>query len=192
VNSKLSDYEKFQRALGFLLFLLLFNTATLAAQRVEERDRDGDGRKETRVYFENDRTVKMVMDQNGDNKADGTIFFKNGFPATGETDSDFNGKIDTWVEYEAGGLPVVIGRDRRVDGKPDYWIFLRDGSIYKREWDRNFDGLADFRTLEKEHKLIEKHYDDNFDGKFEKTIKPLPKGATGRIKTTAGPELVKP
>lgn len=166
-------------------WLLAQSTLCFAVQRVEERDRDGDGRKESKVYFEDEKIVKIVMDQNADGAPDFTVFFKNNLPDTGEKDADTNGKIDTWIQYDSAGLPVVIGSDRHVDGKPDYWLFLKKGAIYKREWDRNFDGEADFRTLERDHKLLEKHYDDNFDGRFEKIIKAPVKGSTGRTPTTA-------
>jgi len=177
----------FKRIFFLSLLAALSYSVCFAAQRVEERDRDGDGRKETKLYFEDEKIIKMVIDQNGDKTTDGIIYFKNGIPDTGERDSDYNGKIDTWMKYDATGAPIVISSDRRVDGKPDYWIYLKNGLIYLREWDRNFDGKPDFRSLEKNHRLIEKHYDDNFDGKFEKIVKAPERGSTGRIKTTAGP-----
>ncbi len=177
-------------AVFILGFWVIFQAdLCFAVQRVEERDRDGDGRKETKVYFENEKIVKLAIDQNGDATPDFTVFFKNNLPDTGEKDKDFNGKIDTWIKYETTGLPSIVGSDRHVDGKPDYWIFLKKGAIYKREWDRNFDGEADFRTLESEHKLLEKQYDDNFDGKFEKIIKAPVRGSTGRTPTTAEPVI---
>jgi hypothetical protein len=48
----------------------------------------------------------------------------------------------------AGSGEQVVAKDRaRRDGKPDYWVYYRDGKIYKREWDRNFDGKADLRIF---------------------------------------------
>jgi antitoxin component YwqK of YwqJK toxin-antitoxin module len=182
-------------ALASAAFTLLFSLALIypvvswAAQRVEERDRDGDGKKESKFFLENDRVIKIVSDRNHDGKADATTYYKNNRPDTEERDDNFDGKIDVWVEYDETGMAKVIGRDRaRADGKPDYWIYLRKGFIYQREWDRNFDGKPDFRTLEKRHRLLEKQYDDNFDGRFEKTIRAPEKGATGRIQTSPGAE----
>ena len=173
----------------FLVYLALTFASSLcfAMQRVEERDRDGDGRKETKIYFEDEKIIKMEIDENGDGKVDAVVYFKNGVPDTGQRDSDYNGKIDTWIKYDATGAPIVIGSDRHGRGKPDYWIYLKNGRIYMREWDRNFDGMPDFRTLEEDHRLIEKLYDDNFDGKFERTVKAPAKGETGKTRTTAGP-----
>ncbi len=165
--------------------LFFSGSLSFAAQRVEELDKDKDGRKETKVYYENDKIVKMAVDQNGDKKPDGVVYYKNGIPNTAEKDADFDGKVDTWIKYDSKGLPELISRDRyRKDGKSDYWLYLRNSSIYMREWDRNFDGKPDFRTYEREHKLLEKRYDDNFDGKFEKIVKAPGRGSTGRIKTT--------
>ena len=88
--------------------------------------------------------------------------------------------------YAADPAERVVVKDKfRHDGKPDYWVYSRNGKTYKREWDRNFDGKPDFRVLEEERRLIEKQYDDNFDGRFEKTVKKPEKGSSGRTKTTA-------
>lgn len=144
------------------IFLLLFLVAPFFAcpswaatveQKTERRDLDGDGRAEAKV------------------------FLRGGVPIRAERDRDGDGKVDEWIEYAPNGFPKVIARDaKRHDGKPDYWIYLKDGVVYRREWDRNFDGKPDLITLEDRHHLIEKRYDNNFDGKFEKIVKPPQKG----------------
>ncbi|HTL69671.1 MAG TPA: hypothetical protein VL404_00100 [Candidatus Eisenbacteria bacterium] len=149
---------------------LLFLTAALllpaafawAAQKVEEKDRDGDGRRESKVYSENGKTVRIVADVDGD------------------------GKADLWEDYEPGGAVKTIARDRaRHDGKPDYWVYLSSGRIYRRDYDRNFDGKPDLKSFEDNHRFLRKEYDDNFDGKFERTVKSPQRGETGIARTSA-------
>ncbi|MBI4352433.1 MAG: hypothetical protein HY593_00755 [Candidatus Omnitrophica bacterium] len=178
-----------RRAVGVLIFFILtsFGSWAAAEERVEERDSDGDGRVDTQIFYEGDVTVKMVLDRNQDGRGDETLYFKEGRPEKAEKDSNFDRKIDTWVEYDDKGFPSLIASDKqRKDGKPDTWRYLRNGLVYKREWDRNFDGKPDFRTIEIHNRLVEKQYDDDFDGRFEKVEKPPKRGSTGIAKTTAG------
>jgi CheY-like chemotaxis protein len=60
-----------------------------------------------------------------------------------EEDRDYDGRIDTWVRYDAG-IPVAIERDTDGDGKLDEWqSYGRDGRMARREVDRNADGTRD-------------------------------------------------
>ena len=147
----------------FLLaaIFLLPATGAWAGQQVEDQDRDGDGRNESKVYTENGRIVRVVADLDG------------------------NGKPDLWEEYEPGGAVKMVARDRaRKDGKPDYWVYLKNGKVYRRDYDRNFDGKPDMKSYEDDHRFLRKEYDDNFDGKFEKTVKTPEKGSSGIARTT--------
>lgn len=138
-------------------------------------DVDGDRFKETRAFYKNDVLNRLQIDRNRDQKTDSTVYFIKGAPEREERDSDYDGRIDTWIEYEKPGVPSRISSDKRVDGKADAWRYFRDGQLFLREWDRNFDGKADFRLHENKGSLIKKEYDDNFDGRFERTEKsPVP------------------
>jgi len=65
----------------------------------------------------------------------------------------------------------VVAMDKSGRGKPDTWVYKKNGSVVMREWDRNFDGKPDLRMTESRGHVLEKQYDDNFDGQFEKTVK---------------------
>ncbi len=172
---------------AILVLVLFWQAAAFAASRenVEEKDRNGDGRKETKIYYVNGQIVRMGSDINNDKKADETVTFKNGVPDHGEKDTNFDGKIDTWTDYDASGYPVLVAKDKRGHGKPDTWIHAKNGSVEMREWDRNFDGKPDFRSKERGGHLIEKQYDNNFDGKFEKIEKAPQKGTILKTQTRA-------
>ncbi len=173
----------FRRASGLLIFALLLASApAFAAPKSVDRDLDGDGRKESKVFYEKNQIQKIQMDRNADKNPDAWVLFKDGNPLKGERDLNFDGRVDTWMDYDANGRPTRVARDRRrKDGKPDTWVYMKNGQIYLREWDRNFDGKADLRSLEDDaHHLLEKQYDDDFDGRFERTVKPPPHGSSGR------------
>ncbi len=97
-------------------------------------------------------------------------------------DTNEDGKTDTWLTYGTTGELVLEASDKsRGDGKPDRWVYYRNGAVTQREWDLNFDGKPDFRTLEVDKKFLEKQYDDNFEGKFEKFVKAPIRGSSGKI-----------
>ena len=169
----------------FSFLILCAAGAVFALERTVEEDRDKDGRKETRILYRDGQIVKVFVDHNGDQKADEVISFQNGVIDHGEKDEDFDGATDLWTKFAADGTPVILGRDRHKDGKPDYWIHLQNGKVVQRDWDRNFDGKPDLRTFETNHELTAKQYDDNFDGVFEKTVKAPRKGDSGRVNPNA-------
>lgn len=157
----MSPLERRSSILFLGALFLLSSPVVWAAQKVEDKDRDGDGRKESKVYTEGGKIVRVVADVDG------------------------NGKADLWEDYEPGGAVKTVARDRaRKDGKPDYWVYLTKGRIYRRDYDRNFDGKPDLKSFEDNHRFLRKEYDDNFDGTFEKTVKTPAKGASGIARTT--------
>ncbi len=164
---------------------MLMARGVFASVVSEDRDDDGDGYKESKVYTNKNEIVKVLVDSNKDKKYDSTFYFKNGVPSSAERDSDHDGKTDTWIQYNLSGEATVVATDKRVDGKPDYWRFLKKGAIYRREFDRNFDGRSDLKLVENNGHLVEKQYDNDFDGKFEKVEKAPEKGSTGLVRTVA-------
>lgn len=168
-----------------------------AAETKRKADLDGDGVKESVVYYEGNKIVKIVMDKNHDGKADATIYYRNGFRDYAELDTNFDGVIDTVILYYFTGVPASIAIDRNGDGKPDKWIYFKNGIIYKKEWDRNFDGIPDYRITfstkadyrvdsKTEMQSIVKEYDDNYDGIFEKKIKAKKRTVAKRLSNTVG------
>lgn len=184
-------------SLFFLALFLCLQTSAQAAQKPKKADLDGDGTKESVVYYEGNKISKIMMDKNHDGKADVIVYYRNGYRSYAEIDANFDGKIDTVILYYFTGVPAMISVDRNGDGKPDQWTYFKNGIIYKREWDRNFDGIpdyrilfsttADYRTNAKTHtQSIVKQYDDNFDGIFEKTVNAQKKTSAKRLAVTVG------
>lgn len=91
-----------------------------------------------------------------------------------ETDTDGDGKIDTWTTYYPNNEIKEKRRDTNKDGKVDLVETFRYGSqIEKREQDMNFDGKMDRweHWVQKPPLLTETKADLNFDGKVDEVIK---------------------
>ncbi|HEY6725481.1 MAG TPA: hypothetical protein VI197_15705 [Polyangiaceae bacterium] len=58
------------------------------------------------------------------------------------SDSDFDGKIDTWVTF-SGGHIAKIELDKRASGKPTEWRFYVGGKLSRVQRDTNKDGKPD-------------------------------------------------
>lgn len=58
------------------------------------------------------------------------------------SDSDFDGKIDTWVTF-SGGHIAKIELDKRASGKPTEWRFYVAGKLSRVQRDTNKDGKPD-------------------------------------------------
>lgn len=152
------------------------------SQKVKKMDTDNDGYKESHVFYEGNKVVKVLCDKNRDGKVDVTVYYKNGCRNTAEIDANFDGKTDTFMNYYFTGVPSAVRMDTNKDGKPDYWQYFKNGFIYKKEWDRNKDGNPDYRVTydvksdfrvvaESEDVDMLKEYDEDFDGVFEKSVK---------------------
>ncbi len=172
------------------LFLCLFCVIALAGNLHDEwKDSDGDGRKETHIFYDGDQITEIQIDKNGDGKPDQWIHFKNGKKFTAEIDTNFDGKVDKWLIYDAEEKVKYVAKDTNHDGKPDQWTnMLKGRNLILKESDRNFDGKIDQRTLlqwNQDKKLpvvnngrvsyvpnpgytwIWKEEDNNFDGKID-------------------------
>jgi hypothetical protein len=159
-------------------------------------DLDGDGYKEAEVYFEGPKVVLALLDRNDDKKIDGTIHYRDGFREYAEIDADYDGRVETWVQYYFTGLPSLIRTDKDGDGSPDSWRHFQNGFIYKKEWDRNGDGAPDYRILTEadadfrgdldRFRTVEKQYDNDFDGTFDRTVRVKKKMPPARVGLEAG------
>ena len=59
-----------------------------------------------------------------------------------EADSNYDGKIDTWITFIKGRL-AEVQLDTNYDGRPDEWKYYSNGKLVAGEADSNFDGKAD-------------------------------------------------
>jgi hypothetical protein len=141
--------------------------AAPVADRVE--DRDGDGSPDHWVYRDdNGRPVRELFDENGDARADRTVWLDpvSGRPVRLEEDSNLDGKLDTWVEYENAEM-ARQRRDLNYDGQPDQWSYYADGKLVRQETDLDGDGFRNRESLYRAGHLAKEREDRNGDGRFD-------------------------
>jgi hypothetical protein len=88
-------------------------------------------------------------------------------PLPTEWDSNGDGKVDTWTDYD--GLRVLRGRaDINRDGKPDEWTFYgAEGQLERREVDTDFDGRVDAWERYEEDRIAARDLDLDADGRVD-------------------------
>jgi hypothetical protein len=69
-----------------------------------------------------------------------------------ESDSNYDGRIDTWITFSKGRL-VEVKVDDNYDGKADEWKFYTGGQLARARRDRNHDGKPDVWEIYREGKL---------------------------------------
>lgn len=92
---------------------------------------------------------------------DGTLLRK-------ELDRDYDGSIDTWIEYKKGKISRIL-LDENRDKEPDEWqTYLSSGQMVVREVDRNHDGRKDAFFYYQGDSLIREEHDLNTDGQIDR------------------------
>lgn len=137
-------------ALALLLTASVVQAAPAEALLREEAvDLNKDGRKETRMFYENGLPVRSESDENNDGKTDVFTTFRAGKKFSSEADRNHDGRIDQWKLYNPKGSASKVCDDTNKDGKPDQWKqLLRGTMMILKENDRNFDGRVDRRVLQ--------------------------------------------
>lgn len=65
-----------------------------------------------------------------------------GSPELEQSDSDYDGRIDTWVEFRGGEVTRIL-YDRNEDGKPDDFQTYSNGRLARVQRDATLDGQVD-------------------------------------------------
>jgi hypothetical protein len=69
-----------------------------------------------------------------------------------ESDSNYDGRIDTWITFSKGRL-AEVRTDDNGDGKPDEWKFYSSGKLARVRRDTNRDGKPDIWEIYQDGKL---------------------------------------
>lgn len=84
-----------------------------------------------------------------------------------EADTDYDGKVDIWLNFVNGRLSEE-DEDTNRDGKPDTWKFYVNGAISRIKRDRNFDGQPDVWEIYTNGHLERMGVDESFDGHVDR------------------------
>jgi hypothetical protein len=108
-----------------------------------EVDTNLDGRKDVvRTFNDKGESLRELADSDYDGKIDTWVTFARGRMAKVELDTNHDGRPDEWRFYVQGKL-ARLQRDTNSDGKPDVWETYEDGSLKRMGFDVDFDGHVD-------------------------------------------------
>jgi hypothetical protein len=82
-------------------------------------------------------------------------------------DTDFNGKIDTWVTFAHGRI-AKVAVDENGDGQPDETRFYMHGKLSRVQRDTNHDGKPDVWEIYDDGHLQRMGVDLDFDGHVDR------------------------
>lgn len=108
-----------------------------------EVDSNLDGTKDVvRTFNEKGESLRELADSDFDGKIDTWVTFARGRMAKVEIDSDRDGSPDEHRYYVQGKL-ARMQRDTNRDGRPDVWEIFEDGSLKRMGFDLDYDGHVD-------------------------------------------------
>jgi hypothetical protein len=130
--------------------LLITSIALLAssfsfslAEEILKTDTNNDGTTDGWTYVKNGNVQMQEIDINFDGKVDTVFMYEwDGKVKEEILDTDYDGDMDNWRQYEDGKL-VVDRLDSDHDGRVDMWFYIDRGRIYKLEKDTTGDGKPD-------------------------------------------------
>lgn len=108
-----------------------------------EVDTNLDGTKDVvRTFNDKGESLRELADSDYDGKIDTWVTFARGRMAKVEIDSNHDGHADEFRYYVQGKL-ARLQRDTNRDGKPDVWEIYEEGSLKRMGFDLDFDGHVD-------------------------------------------------
>jgi len=125
-----------------------------------------------KILGEGDARHKTLVCREIDTNLDGIKDVVRTFNAKGEAvheeaDSDYDGRIDVWINFVDGRL-AEEDEDTNHDGKPDVWKFYTNGQLARIRRDRNFDGKPDVWEMYTKGRLERLGFDDTYDGHVDR------------------------
>ncbi len=139
------------------------------------KERDGVPRSQVdqgkvKAYYDQwGRLERLEEDSNSDGRRDRISHHagkKN--PGLIEIDTDFDGRMDRWEQYDDAGRLVRIGASR-VGGGPDVWEVLDgQGQVTRRDYDDDQDGRADRSEIVEAGRVVRTEVDADRDGRVDR------------------------
>jgi hypothetical protein len=90
-----------------------------------------------------------------------------GDPVDEEADTDYDGRIDTWIKFSGGHISKEE-RDRNRDGRPDETRYYVKGKLSRVQRDTNYDGKPDVWEVYADGQLERMGTDVDFDGHVDR------------------------
>ena len=124
------------------------------------------------IMGEGDDRRRVLFCREIDTNLDGVkdvvrMYNDKGDPVDEQADTDYDGKIDTWIKF-AGGRIAKEERDRNRDGRPDEWLYYVKGKLSRVQRDTNYDGRPDVWEVYADGQLERMGTDVDFDGHVDR------------------------
>ena len=125
-----------------------------------------------KTFGEAEARHKTLICREIDTNLDGIKDVARTFNAKGEAqheeaDTDYDGRVDIWLQFVNGRLSEEDG-DTNQDGKPDIWKYYVNGTVSRIKRDRNFDGMPDVWEIYTHGHLERMGVDESFDGHVDR------------------------
>jgi len=125
-----------------------------------------------KVFGEAETRHRTLICREIDTNLDGIKDVVRTFNAKGEAvheeaDTDYDGRIDVWVDFIDGRMSQER-IDTNHDGKPDVWKFYLNGQLSRIQRDTNFDGHPDVWEIYSKGHLERMGVDINHDGHVDR------------------------
>jgi hypothetical protein len=125
-----------------------------------------------KVYGEAETRHKTLICREIDSNLDGIkdvvrVFNAKGEAVHEEADTDYDGRIDVWVDFIDGRMSQER-IDTNHDGKPDVWKYYLNGQLSRVQRDTNFDGHPDVWEIYSKGHLERMGVDINHDGHVDR------------------------
>jgi hypothetical protein len=125
-----------------------------------------------KIFGETDSRRRVLICREIDTNLDGIkdvvrTFNDKGEAVHEETDSDYDGKLDIWINFVDGRI-AEEDVDSNHDGKPDVWKFYTNGTLQRIRRDRNGDGKPDVWEIYAKGRLERIGSDETFDGHVDR------------------------
>ena len=125
-----------------------------------------------KIFGEGDARHRVLACREIDTNLDGIKDVVRTFNSKGEAlheeaDTDYDGKIDVWLNFVDGRL-AQQDVDTNRDGKPDVWKFYVNGQLQRIRRDRNGDGKPDVWEIYSKGRLERIGTDETFDGHVDR------------------------
>lgn len=135
---------------------------------VESRhDLDEDGRMETSRRYKNGELCRQERFNNGHTKPDVVTEFFEGQAVSEQRDINGDGRPEQTITYDKQGKVDSVLSDTNRDGRIDTWQYYRQGALHRTEQDRNHDGEVDVKLEYDSGRPARALMDNDGDGHFE-------------------------
>jgi hypothetical protein len=125
-----------------------------------------------KVFGDSETRHKTLICREIDTNLDGIKDVVRTFNSKGEAlheeaDTDYDGKIDVWVDFVDGRMSVEK-IDTNHDGRPDVWKYYVNGQLSRVQRDTNHEGKPDVWEIYTKGHLERMGIDSNYDGHVDR------------------------